>query len=494
MRLAWLVLLIALAIIALSGCQQAEAPTGTPPPAMIEQANLAVAPSLLTLARNPGAFEGQDLRLVGNYQPLPLPVCAGETHRSPATWALGDGEIQILASGFDDALRELASPGLPLEVEGSWQRWEGPVGCGRRAPSQLVWHLQLTNILSPNPLSASVPFTPGPVDPAETPSSAAALAGDASSPIPLAATPFADNPSTEGIVTPTSGLPETQPPGGTATPIRTTSPNGSATATTVLATAGSGTPSATPQGSTTATTSVGALTPTITSTSGPSPTPTDARPTLLDYDDLSKRTIAAGDLQEWNFAGATDLPIIIRVAPSSRLDVALELLDPSGESLDVYDGAGAGQTEFIDESSLPASGLYTLQVSNIGQSSGSYAVVLQSDSSRPSVEFQGVLVYGETRAGTTPVNGDHLWNLEGVAGDIINIRVAATTSTDMRIYFNNHNGQETEFVNDNSDFFPPEDREEILGLRLPATGLYTIGIGEQDLDSLGYTILIEREP
>jgi hypothetical protein len=62
----------------------------------------------------------------------------------------------------------------------------------------------------------------------------------------------------------------------------------------------------------------------------------------------------------------------------------------------------------------------------------------------------------------------------------------------MQIYLNNHDGQETEFVNDNSVYSPPEDREEILGFRLPASGLYTVGIGEEELEALGYTIVIER--
>jgi hypothetical protein len=213
---------------------------------------------------------------------------------------------------------------------------------------------------------------------------------------------------------------------------------------------------------------------------------------LLNYDDLSKRTIAAGGVQEWQFAGSTDSPIAIRVAPSSGLDVALELRDPTGAVLGAYDQAGAGQPETIEQSQLPTTGLYALRVSTADQSSGSYGIVLQSDSSRPIVLFQGTLTYGEIRAGTTPVDGDHLWNFEGVAGDVVNIRVRATTATDMQIYLNDFSGEETEFKNDNTVYFPPNDREEFLGYQLPATGLYTIGIGEENLESLGYTIIVER--
>jgi hypothetical protein len=476
----------------LGGCQQQEEATNTPAPAAaaILRANQAAAPSLLTLARNPAAFEDQDLVLVGTYRPLPLPVCAEETHQSPATWALRDGEIEILVSGFDSALRELASPGTPLEIEGRWQRWEGPVGCGRRAPSQIVWYLQLTNILSPNPLNASLPITPA----------ATTRPPDSVADGNITASPQPETTSATGF--PAGGTPTATPefsdtPVASATSAISVSPTGSVTIGPTPTASGSGTPTATLSGTVTATPTPGANTPTPTATtvpSGASPTPTvdSGRARLLDYDDLSKRTITAGSVQEWQFAGAIDLPIVIRVAPSSGLDIALELFDPTDEFLGAYDQTGIGQTETIEENDLPRTGLYTLRVSTADQTSGSYALVLQSESSRPFVLFQGILTYGQTRAGTTPANGDHLWNFEGSAGDIINIRVSATTPTDMQIYFNSFDGQETEYKNDNTTYFPPEDREEFLGYQLPATGLYTIGIGEENLESLGYTIVVER--
>jgi hypothetical protein len=495
LRLIWSLLLGALTIVVVAGCQPEEA-TNTPlPAAAIERATQAESPTLLTLARNPGAFEGKDLRLSGAYRPLPLQICVGETHQSPATWALVDGEVQILASGFDSELRKLAPPGLPLEVEGRWQRWQGPVGCGRRAASQLVWHLQLTDILSPNPLSAAIPFTPeaiGAVTTTPTPDSLAA--GEATAP-PLTNTiPVAEEPS-GNLPTATPGGSPTQTPFASATAGADDSPAGSATVTTSPAPAGSGTPSATPSGTGTPTPNSLTATPTATTTPrSPTPTPTvdSGQPRLLDYDELSKRTIAAGGVQEWQFAGSIDSPIIINVAPSSELDISLELRDPTDQLVGVYDHTGAGQTETITENELPRTGLYTLQVSSILQSSGNYAIVLQSESSRPFVEFQGLLTYGVARAGTTPIDGDHLWNFEGVAGDVVNIRVTATTQTDMQIYLNGHNGVETEFVDDNTVYFPPQDREEILGYVLPASGLYTVGIGEENFQELGYSIIIEK--
>lgn len=495
MKLAWLVLLSALAIVALGGCQQEEATNTPPPAAVIQSANQALMPSLLTLLRNPSDFEGEDLILTGAYRSKPLLVCSEETHQSPATWVLADGDVEVMASGFDSALRALAAPGLPLEVEGRWQRWEGPVGCGRRAPSQLVWHLQVTNIVSPNPLSASLPFTAAPAEPIGTTPPPTALAETIATASPTAQTTAAlEQPPRSGN-TPTPGLPGTSAADNSLTATSTLSTNVTATVTGTIPAGASGTATPTPFGTPTPASGLNTPTPTATaSPAGSTPTATaeSTTPILLDYDDLSKRNMASGGVREWQFAGATDLPIVIQVAPTANLDVSLELLDPSDARIDTYNQSGAGGIETVNESDLPAAGLYTLRVSSVGQSSGSYAIVLQSESSLPAVLFQGSLTYGETRAGTTPVDGDHLWNFEGVAGDVINIRVRATTPTDMQIYLNNHDGQETEFVNDNSVYSPPEDREEILGFRLPASGLYTVGIGEEELEALGYTIVIER--
>jgi hypothetical protein len=50
------VLLSALVIVALGGCQPEEATDTPPPAAAILRANQAASPSLLTLIRNPAAF------------------------------------------------------------------------------------------------------------------------------------------------------------------------------------------------------------------------------------------------------------------------------------------------------------------------------------------------------------------------------------------------------------------------------------------------------
>jgi hypothetical protein len=155
MNKAWIVLIILIGVFIVA-CQAESIPTNTPAPApTIGRPPFGAAPvAAISLLRAPADFVDLDIELSGQYKPLPLLVCAEDTHTSPATWALVDGEIEILAAGFDEPLRELADTGLDLVVEGRWQRWEGPVGCGRRVPAEKIWYLAVSNIVSPNPLMA----------------------------------------------------------------------------------------------------------------------------------------------------------------------------------------------------------------------------------------------------------------------------------------------------------------------------------------------------
>ncbi|MGH2536836.1 MAG: hypothetical protein ACRDHL_05540 [Candidatus Promineifilaceae bacterium] len=139
--------------LALAGCQGSAPPAATvvgtipAPPVLIPE----VAP--LTLVRNPSAFDGQFVRLTGAYRPLPLLACGQETHLSPATWLITALDVEIPAAGFDTALRTLLAPGALVTVEGRWQYFEGPVGCGRRPPLESFWYLSVVQLINPNPLA-----------------------------------------------------------------------------------------------------------------------------------------------------------------------------------------------------------------------------------------------------------------------------------------------------------------------------------------------------
>lgn len=485
---ALIIVLVALMI----GCQQ-ESP-GTETPVAPTIANLppqADSTALITLVRNPTYFEGSYLQLSGQYRSIPLVVCSEEGHFSPATWALTDGEIEILASGFDNVLRRLADPGLPLIVEGRWQQWEGPVGCGRRAPVTEIWYLEVNNIVSPNPLTAG-------------------QAGEGIASLPIEPTPDATVDSaamTAAIPTPSIVVPTASPtrlatdtPLPTSTATRTT--QGIAPSTPTVTT---GTSTATPTPSPTTQPRGVTFTPTATATTGTPGTPVtttpDGSPTAdtgditepIELDELFKQTLAAGEVNRWSFQGDPGDVVFISVSPVSDLDVSIELLDPDGAFVVSRNQGPSGQGENINQQSLNMSGTYEIVVRSVANSSGEYAITLQDDASQPFVSFQGNIDYGENRSNSVASDVDDMWNFVGTTGDVVTIRVVASGSGDLVLYLNDPDGFEAEFIDDNSTYGPPNDEEIIEEFTLQKTGLYSIGVGESGFESFSYSLTLDNE-
>ena len=472
--------LIILVVALMFGCQQE--PPGTETPVVPTIANLPLQPdsiALVTLLRNPTFFDGNYLQLSGQYRPIPLVVCSDEGHFSPATWALVDGEIEIPAAGFDGVLRRLADPGLPLIVEGRWQQWEGPVGCGRRAPVTEIWYFEVDNIVSPNPLTAG-------------------QAGEGIASLPIEPTP--DTAVDQTIMTPVNVTPTIVVPTASPTGLATETPQPTSTATTSIRTATSipattsGTATATPSPS--PTTQPRGVTPTTTSTATGTPTATadaDETTVSIDYDDLFKETLAAGGINRWSFQGEPGDVVFISVSPVPGLDVSIDLLDPNGASLVSRNQGSGGQIENINQQSLNMSGTYEILIRSENNSSGEYAVTLQTGDSQPIVTFRGNINYGDSRSNSVAVDVDDMWNFIGTTGDIVTIRAVATGSGDLVLYLNDPDAFEVEFVDDNSTYGPPNDEEIIEQFTLQKTGLFTIGIGEGDFQSFGYTLTLNKQ-
>lgn len=484
--------LIILLVALMFGCQQ-ETP-GTETPVVPTIANLppqADSTALITLVRNPTFFEGSYLQLSGQYRPIPLVVCSEEGHFSPATWALADGEIEILVSGFDGVLRRLADPGLPLIVEGRWQQWEGPVGCGRRAPVTEIWYFEVNNIVSPNPLTAgqagegiaSLPIEPTP----DTTVDSAAMTAAMETPslvVPTASPtrPATDTPQPTSTATiATQGIAPSTPTATTGTSTATLSPS----------------PTTQPRGATS--------TPTVTATTGTPGTPVtttpDGSPTAdtgdisepIEFDDLFKKTLAAGGVNRWSFQGEPGDVVFISVGPVSGLDVSIEILDPNGASLVSRNQGPSGQVENIDQQSLSMSGTYEILVRSVANSSGDYAITLQNDDSQPFVSFRGNINYGDSRSNSVAADVDDMWNFIGTAGDVVTIRAVASGSGDLVLYLNDPDAFEVEFIDDNSTYGPPNDEERIEQFTLQKTGLFTIGVGEGGFQPFGYTLTLDKQ-
>jgi hypothetical protein len=211
--------------------------------------------ALPLLDADPDTYRGRLLRVTGAYTPLEVPPCA--RYRGPLLrWALVDEGLRLDAVGFEQVL-QLLPPGTELTVDGFWQLYRGPLGCGKEPPRQTVWYLKAVRVVQPNPLPELLALATEP-SPRSTP---------LATPGPAALTP-----ETEGSPSAT--------PSPTATPSATPSPTATATLSGTLAATATTTP--TLEGT--------AATPTATATPTPAPTgegqatatpgPTPTGPTL----------------------------------------------------------------------------------------------------------------------------------------------------------------------------------------------------------------------
>jgi hypothetical protein len=452
------------------------------------------------LIRNPEALEGQFIRISGNYKQLPLLVCADETHRSPASWLLQTEGLEIPVAGFDSALRELGVEGMPMEVDGRWQSWEGPVGCGRRVPVQQIWYLAVTEILSPNPLTAGeapigetagVPVTTIEITAAPP---AVTLITEPTSPLATGLPGPTERPTVELETTPTSAATPSpssaaiSPSATVATELTSTSAatlEGSATiTTTATATTTSGlTPSPAASG-----------TVTVTSEATETATATDTAETsedIINYEDIITGMIAGGTVLRWDFIGSAGDLATISVAPDFDLDVSLELVAPDGSIIESRDEAAAGQPETISQVTVSDFGTYGIRILSRNNSSGSFALVLSDSESEAYMIYRATLDYGFSDTENLPAETDFLYAFYGVSGESITAAVESVSVSNMVLYLFSPNGGELEFIDDDEST-ASGSREELTNYSLSDTGFYTIRIGEWDFEAATFLYSLAR--
>jgi hypothetical protein len=366
-----------------------------------------------------------------------------------------------------------------LTIEGRWQKWSGPVGCGRRASSQEIWYLAASRVVSPNPIVKSdsgdevIVLLPSPtsfeID--ETP---------VSQPTPnqLPTPPIDDIPTLQ----PDSS--RTPTPSPTFQLIPTAEPGASATATpepTTTTASGDSDPTGT------ATPTITATATATTSGSTPSATTAPADQGTIAFDTVEKKALAANSAHTWRFSPLADEPIIITAGSSLNLNLKLDLIGPNGVVVASANQAGAGRPETISYTTPNPTGNFQIVVSGDGGTSGLYVLMLFDSESEPVVVIQNTLVYGSGGSGNIPAGVDHFWNFEGQAGDTISIEVSPTsTNGDLIFYLIGPDGSEMEFIDENGI----GDGESLIDYILPESGFYSIGIGELDFGLVDYSMTL----
>jgi len=188
-----------------------------------EQENLLISsqPQLVTfseLQAEPEAYQDHLIRVTGNFFAMPPPTCYPYTGPG-AEWALISEGLRLDIVGFERVSQILEQDTL-MTVDGFFRLYEGRLGCGKGAPIDSSWYLELYQIVQPNPL-ARVARLPGAGDGAALfPSQ-----GTATQPgLPVMTQPPIDGtnqPTTIPTQTPFGTAPILPPGTGTSTPAGT---------------------------------------------------------------------------------------------------------------------------------------------------------------------------------------------------------------------------------------------------------------------------------
>lgn len=446
------------------------------------------------LQRAPEAYERTLVRVSGQYRRAPIIICDGIARVSPATWRLEQNDAVIGAGGFDSLVQNLLPAGLTITIEGIWRFWRGPVGCGKDAPLQSVWYLEVTNIVSPSPV-ARVTLTPPGGAPVETPDQVDATPVDV--PTPSATEPV-ETPEGAATASPTPARAATStraastPSGGqtpSATP--TVDDDGAeddgaeeATATPDVTATANGTITAT------ATTENGA---TATATLGPTATPggTFVNRGSIGYQDLRGGRLNSNETQSWEVPVQAGDVITVSVAGRAGTDTMITVLDPAGRRVVEQNDSPAGFIERVAGIVAEGSGGYRVLIAEASGNETHYSLLLLNNNYPDYYQFvfSGLLSYGRSESSSMEADSDQFWFFFGNTQEIVNINVAPRDQSDIFIAFY---GPEGDVLEQGIDDAGAGGAEQLLNVRLQATGMFAIRVGEIDYEPSSFTILVSR--
>jgi len=395
--------------------------------------------------------------------------------------------VVLRAAGLEGVLYRLAVDGLQLTVEGQWQRWEGPIGCGRSVVPSVVWYLRARQILAPNPLVA-VTLTPrGPVEP---PVGGIITPGVTAPPadLPAVGTPTATSPPSP-LVTPT----EFRSPLATPTPTSSFPPSPTPTGTLSAVASPTLTPTGpfSPIASPTATpfptyTPDGADSPT--STASPTPTPGGtSNQGEIKTGQVLNGILAPGERHRWTYYGQIGQRINIMTGPAARIDTEITVNNPQGSRILTLNNAGPGKMDMIEDLELTQTGNYQIIIRDINDDSGAYALAV-TEVGGVAIVFMGNLSFGESAARSLPADTYHFWHFQATAGDRVTVVVAPQGNIDIEFdLYGPTMGDPLRHVDERG----PGGSEE-LTIRLDLTGFYSIRVNEYTGQPGSYAISLTR--
>ncbi len=488
----------------LAGCRpQVDAGQRTPPPKITASSGQPIPVALSELAAKPAIYEDAIIQLTGQYAPLPRLICDSKSQPSPATWGLKSDTLLALAGGFDEQLRPLLPEGLTMTITGRWLYWEGMAGCGDSAQPQEIWYLQVSEIISPSPIT-QVTLTPGGIPVAfndDTP----IAEGTAVTPAPADNSPGTGE-TAVATNTPADSLPDQGPtPFSGQTATATTTPSINATQT-----GESSTPTFTPTATTTPidernTRLPATITPTPSATPEPGTTPTPlptqpanatatSTPDLnnIDMGDIDPESplmdyLGSGDRHQWTFYNeVVNNKLTIDVMAENTVDLAISITDPNGFLLLTQNNAPAGQPETISDLNLTKEGDHQIFIHAANDAAGEYALVAL-DSYSVALPFRAVIFNSSTNTQFS-AGEEQLWFFTGTQNDVISFTAVPNSTADIGIDFIGPGDELLDFIDEPGDGVT----EELTDYTLLESGLYILWLYGDGTGVISVDLLVTR--
>lgn len=480
-------------ILAMVGCRGAlnvsPTPFPTPEPTATIGASGPIALTVPELLNASGVYRDTMVQLTGQLRKAPLIVCDSEYYASPVSWGLGEEGLTAYARGFDDQVRTLLPNDLIMTIEGRWQRWEGTVGCGKQARTQEVWFIDVSRILSPNPLTqiTAPPSAGGGVAAIPTVQVTLPSSGGMSE---IEATKLAESgvkPSeTPAVLKPTEPPKgDLYPSGGDSDQIPTISP----LQTTITDTASI--PEQT--GTTTSPPGSGSLPGDETKTPEPSAGPGGIIDRGDVYDAVRDRfttsSIPAGVIDSWRYEMLSEDDVLYfhAIAPPPA-DIILSVYKNGEAIIQNQNKAPAGSPESLIAPNLPGPGIYEIRVSTKGSVATDYGLTIYDDPRYP-VTIGGVIRPGDPQKGVNlPARAIHVWFFTSRAGDSVGIRLKPLGEYNIAADLYRPRGIFLSTIDTGY-----EGEEEYREVTLPETGLNAIRVFEYyALEAMNYDIEISN--
>lgn len=212
--------------------------------------------------------------------------------------------------------------------------------------------------------------------------------------------------------------------------------------------------------------------------------------------DLTTAYGVNGNLQSgardiWTFLVEEARYATISLSPDDtdpNLDLAMTVINPSGQTISRSDSGYAGDTEIISDLLLTENGRYLIEVSEFFNGSGRYILSLSLDE-EPRFSGAGKIRSGQGIQSELPVNAQHVWTFSGTAGQLVSI-VLAPTDNKMDAILNLYGPDGQRLVALDEGF--SGDPELISGFELAVSGTYSILVSSFGNNGGAYSLTLDE--